>query len=100
MKNCKYEEHFLNFVLILCKFHILHPKSTHIPAPLYPPSALATSIQKERKKIYKKKKIWSWKLQCVTQYSFCLHIFTRKCSLQCIIGLRRGPPASTLAILD
>jgi len=33
---------FFNFLLIICGFRIMHPNPTHLPLPLYLPSALGT----------------------------------------------------------
>jgi hypothetical protein len=37
---------FLNFELIPCEFHVLHPSPIHLPVSLYLPSAPATFPQK------------------------------------------------------
>jgi hypothetical protein len=33
----------------LGEFHVMHPYPSHLPAPLYLPSALATSLSKKTK---------------------------------------------------
>lgn len=40
----------MHFLLILCDFHIMHLKPTHLPTPLHQLSILATSPIKENKK--------------------------------------------------
>jgi hypothetical protein len=45
-----YGREFFNFLLIFCEFRIIHPSSTHLPIPVYPPSAPATSPAKQNKK--------------------------------------------------
>lgn len=42
---------FFSFLLVVCEFHITHPNPTHLPVPLYLPSALATSQQNKQTKI-------------------------------------------------
>lgn len=39
---------FLNFVLLLCEFNIMHPNSTHLHVPLYLPFTLITCPKKEK----------------------------------------------------
>lgn len=41
---------FLDFLLIRCEFHIMHPNSTHLPAPHLSPLPLHTFIPKGNRK--------------------------------------------------
>ena len=41
---------FFNFLLVPCEFLIMHPNSTPLPLPVYPPSTLATSLPRGGKK--------------------------------------------------
>lgn len=54
--NTSLRFHFYNFLLIF-----VDPDSVYLPFASYPPSALATPIQKIKRKI-KRKKISLWKL--------------------------------------
>lgn len=45
-----------NFVLLLCRFHIIYPNTTHLPIPSHLPSALATSTTKVKQKKIKRNK--------------------------------------------
>lgn len=44
----------LNFELLLCEFHTMHPSPTHLTSLLYLPSTLATSLPTRKKKKEKK----------------------------------------------
>jgi hypothetical protein len=63
-----------NFLLILCELHIMHLNSTHLPIPLYSPSAPATS-PKEKKKRKKKKKKNNKAAATTTTTSRCITVW-------------------------
>lgn len=71
---------FFNFLLILCEFYIMHSKPTYFPVPCL----CNTPPHKEKKKNEKNKKTLAMGAavcQCVTQHSFCTHIFPCRCPL-------------------
>jgi hypothetical protein len=41
---------FLNFILIICECHVMHPRATHLSVPSQPPSAFAASPPPKKKK--------------------------------------------------
>lgn len=68
-KSCAFSIHlffFLNFLLILCEFYIMHPKPTYFSVP-----CLCNTPHKEKNKNEKTKQSkqnknsLQWKLQCV-----------------------------------
>lgn len=85
---------FFNFLLVLCRFHIMHCESTHRPIPLLLPSALATFPLPEQNKTKNNKNlsmeavVWSSESHSIP---FNSYIFTCKYSLHWVIDLVWGP---------
>ena len=66
---------FKTFLLIFCKFHIMHPSPTHLPIPSYLPSTFVEVIISDN--VYH-------------SIPFYPYFFTCKCSLQWVTGLVWG----------
>ena len=76
---------------MVCDSHLMHTHPTHLPVPSYPPSTIATSPIKEKKKDLLEG--LPWKLQGITachSAPSCPDCFTCKCSLQRVTGLLQG----------
>lgn len=79
-----------NTFLIPYKFHIMFSIPSHVPIPLYLPSALATFLAKENteykwKKSHHRRFSMSW---CVMKYTLCPYIvfYSRDSLLDAILG--------------
>ena len=68
---------FKNFLLIICKFHSMHPNPTHLPVPSNPLSTLA-NLPHTRKQI----KYHGRSHSMSHSTHFCPKRFTCKCLLQ------------------